>query len=478
MQYSMQKKRNLDQPISFHKQAGISSLLFIVLVGLSLTVLTVGYMSSMRNLQSSATTAHAQTQAQMKAMMGYQALADFLKGQSIENVQKIKDGTIEGGGQIIHYERVVCPSGSAASLYCFDIKGVSGGASAIIRSNFNIIDELETKSQSGSVFAGGLRVNKLEDLSAKGITLEVAGGIINKNNNHVYGQSELSTAGITVIPYKPKDFIKPEDARKDANYIFYLEDNVAKCAINNIFDSTTIPNKRIEIETELGNAGSTPCPSSVTYNGSVWTVDGSSGNLAGMLWFEGDVVVNLSKDINFKNTVISTQKIKTELLDEKKDSLYEAFAPHHFILTADTTTLKNERLHQICPDNYPLQYCESKGILKSTALMQQMPAIMANILFLAQTIELSAGKEKQHNIVANYYGNIIANGAAGGTGSASGKFTGTGVLNIRGNLMVVGEADMTNMLGDFSMKLSNADSAGNYIPVYKKVITIGGIRYM
>ena len=79
MQYSMQKKRNLDQPISFHKQAGISSLLFIVLVGLSLTVLTVGYMSSMRNLQSSATTAHAQTQAQMKAMMGYQALADFLK---------------------------------------------------------------------------------------------------------------------------------------------------------------------------------------------------------------------------------------------------------------------------------------------------------------------------------------------------------------------------------------------------------------
>lgn len=47
----------------FSAQAGVSSLLFIVLVGLSLTVLTVGYMSSMRNLQSSATTAHAQTQA-------------------------------------------------------------------------------------------------------------------------------------------------------------------------------------------------------------------------------------------------------------------------------------------------------------------------------------------------------------------------------------------------------------------------------
>lgn len=474
MQNVIDMKRNISNSISFIKQAGVSSLLFIVLVGLSLTVLTVGYMSTMRNLQSSATTTHAQTQAQMQAMIGYHALTKYLKKESLTNIAKIESGTVSGGSELIQFTKVPC----GAEQYCFDLVGKSGGASAILRVNFNIIDKLEAKSQSGSVFAGGLRVNKLEDLSARGITLEVAGGIINKNNNHVYGQSELSTAGITVIPYKPKDFIKPEDARKVANYIFYLKDNVAKCAINNIFDSTATPNKRIEIETELGNVGSASCPSGVTYNSSVWTVDGSSGNLVGMLWFEGDVVVNLSKDINFKNTVISTQKIKTELLNEKKDSLYEAYAPHHFILTAGTTTQKNARLSQICPDNYPLQYCESKGILKSTALMQEMPAVMANILFLAQAIELSAGKEKQHNIVANYYGNIMANGAAGGTGSASGKFTGTGVLNIRGNLMVVGEADMTNMLGDFSMKLSSADASGNYVPTYTKTFTSGGIRYM
>ncbi|MDO5543919.1 MAG: hypothetical protein Q4F77_11525 [Acinetobacter sp.] len=474
MQSLIDIKRNMQKNISFIKQAGVSSLLFIVLVGLSLTVLTVGYMSTMRNLQSSATTTHAQTQAQMQAMIGYHALTKYLKKESLTNIAKIESGVVSGGTEPVKFTKVTC----GADQYCFDLVGKSGGASAILRVNYNIVDKLEAKSQSGSVFAGGLRVNKLEDLSAKGITLEVSGGIINKNNNHVYGESELGTAGITVIPYQPKDFIKPEDARKDANYIFYLKNNVAKCAINNIFDSATTPNKRIEIETELGNVGSASCPSNVTYSGSVWIVNGASAGLVGVLWFDGNVVVNLSKDTNFKNTVVATQKIETELLNETKDSLYEAYAPHHFVLTANTTTLKAERLAQICPESYPLQYCVAKGVLKSTTLMQEMPAVMANILFLAQTIELSAGKEKQHNIVANYYGNIMANGASGGTGGASGKFTGTGVLNIRGNLMVVGEADMTNMLGDFSMKLSSADASGNYVPAYTKTFAAGGIRYM
>lgn len=62
MQNVIEIKRNIQNRVSFIKQAGVSSLLFIVLVGLSLTVLTVGYMSTMRNLQSSATTTHAQTQ--------------------------------------------------------------------------------------------------------------------------------------------------------------------------------------------------------------------------------------------------------------------------------------------------------------------------------------------------------------------------------------------------------------------------------
>ncbi len=423
------------------KQKGFSSLLFIVLVGLSLTVLTVGYMSSMRNLQSSATTAHAQTQAQMQAMIGYQALSKFLKDQAdtnFANIAKIETGTI------------------------------SGGTTSILRSQFVITEELESKSQTGSVFAGGLRVNKLEDLSASGVTLEVSGGIINKNNNQTYDASALSNAGITVVAYTPKSFIRPEDLRKDANYIFTLENGNAKCMKNNFFDATE--NKQITAETVI------TCPVAVTRQSDSWVVTANS-EITGVLWFDGNVTVNLSKTTDFINTVISTQKIKTELLDESKDAVYNAFAPHHYYITA-TDEQKTTRAQKICPTNYPLQYCQAAGQLKSDTLIAQSPATISNILFLSQSLELAAGKEKQHNIVVNYYGNLIANGTSGGTGSPSGKFTGTGVLNIRGNVMVVGEADMTEMLGDFSMKLTNAQAAGNVIPFYKKTFGIGGIRYM
>ena len=448
----------------FAKQAGFSSLLFIVMVGLSLTVLTVGYMSSMRNLQSSATTAHAQTQAQMQAMIGYQALGEFLKDQSLTNIEKIGTGTVSGGTTPIKFKKVTC----GTNQYCFDIVGKSGGATSILRSQFIIIDELESKSQMGSVFAGGLRVNKLEDLSAAGVTLEVAGGIINKNDNKIYDTTALNSAGITVIPYTPKSFIRPEDLRKDANYIFTLENGYAKCMKNNFFDATE--NKEIKTATVI------TCPLAVIRESGSWVVNGDS-EITGVLWFDGDVLVKLSKTKDFINTIISTKKIKTELLDESKDATYNAYAPHHYYITG-TAEQKAARVLRICPASYPLQYCEAVGELKSDALMAQSPATIANILFLSQSLELAAGKEKQHNIVVNYYGNLIANGASGGTGSPSGKFTGTGVLNIRGNVMVVGEADMTEMLGDFSMKLTNAQAAGNVVPFYKKVFSIGGIRYM
>lgn len=447
------------------KQKGFSSLLFIVLVGLSLTVLTVGYMSSMRNLQSSAMTAHAQTQAQMRAMIGYQALSKFLKEQAdttFANVAKIENGSISDGTTPIQFKKVYC----GTNQYCFDITGKSGGATSILRSQFVITEELESKSQTGSVFAGGLRVNKLEDLSASGVTLEVSGGIINKNNNQTYDASALSNAGITVVAYTPKSFVRPEDLRKDANYIFTLENGNAKCMKNNFFDTTE--NKQIKVEKAI------TCPMAVTRQSDSWIVTANS-EITGVLWFDGNVIVNLSKKTDFINTVISTQKIKTELLDESQDAIYNAYAPHHYYITA-TEEQKTARAQKICSTNYPLQYCQAAGQLKSDSLMAQSPATISNILFLSQSLELAAGKEKQHNIVVNYYGNLIANGTSGGTGSPSGKFTGTGVLNIRGNVMVVGEADMTEMLGDFSMKLTNAQAAGNVIPFYKKTFGIGGIR--
>src|SRR5690606_28151383 len=458
-----------------NQQKGVSTLLFTVLVGMSLTALSVGYISSLKTVQNSATTLHAQTQAQMQSMVGLNALNKFLSEQPLSNIQQIKSGNIKTTGvETIKFEMV----SSNAGNFVFDITGQSGGASSILRAQYTLIDEVDAVSQSGSIFAGGLRVNKLEDLSANGVTLEVSGGIINKNNNHTYSSSELLGVGITVVPYQPKSFIKPEDVRNDANYIFYSEDGIKKCAKNNLVDTSTIPETKITKETYVGVLGMSACPVGVKFENNNWVFDGATNYPVGIYWFDSNVIVNLPKNNDtrtnsFTSTIIAMGKIKSELLDQKKDSLYEAYAPHHYVINASLAD-KSMRTNKICSVVYPSQYCDGKGSLKATSLMQEVPALYSNILFLANTIELSAGKEKQHNIVANYYGNIIANGVSGGTGGASGKFTGTGVLNVRGNIMVVGEADMTNMLGDFSMKLSNSDDAGNYVPIYKKEIKMKG----
>lgn len=176
MQYTIDMKRDMGNKISFMKQAGVSSLLFIVLVGLSLTVLTVGYMSSMRNLQSSATTTHAQTQAQMQAMIGYHALTKYLKKESLTNIAKIETGTVSGGSEDINFTKVAC----GTNQYCFDITGKSGGASAILSAQYTITNELTTEQLKGSVFEGGLKVRTLDNLTASDVTLEVGGGTISE----------------------------------------------------------------------------------------------------------------------------------------------------------------------------------------------------------------------------------------------------------------------------------------------------------
>ena len=231
MQSLIDMKRNMQKNISFIKQAGVSSLLLIVLVGLSLTVLTVGYMSTMRNLQSSATTTHAQTQAQMQAMIGYHALTKYLKKESLTNIAKIESGTVSGGSELIQFTKVAC----GTDQYCFDLVGKSGGASAILRANYNITSELSKEQLKGSVFEGGLQVNKLESLIADGVTLEVGGGNILQQSGTPWSSKEISEAGITLKPFSQRDFLNPTDVRKDANYIFYTDgNNIPQCRINNL----------------------------------------------------------------------------------------------------------------------------------------------------------------------------------------------------------------------------------------------------
>ena len=124
------KKINRGQP-----QSGITSLLFILLVGMTLTVATIGYIASMKTMQSSAITTHAQTQAQMQTMIGYQALSEFLKSSNMDmaKITATETGTVTSTtGQVINYKKSAsCPTGTGN--YCFDIIGESGGAKAILR---------------------------------------------------------------------------------------------------------------------------------------------------------------------------------------------------------------------------------------------------------------------------------------------------------------------------------------------------------
>ena len=74
------------------------------------------------------------------------------------------------------------------------------------------------------------------------------------------------------------------------------------------------------------------------------------------------------------------------------------------------------------------------------------------------------------------YGNIIGSGGAGGTGASSGKFTGNGTIDIKGNLSFTGEG-LTETNGTVNVKLNRGDSSGNVTPS-KKVMTLSGLRYM
>ncbi|MEW9149542.1 hypothetical protein AB2762_01695 [Acinetobacter indicus] len=469
MQNVMDMKRNKPDIISFIKQAGVSSLLFIVLVGLSLTVLTVGYMSTMRNLQSSATTTHAQTQAQMQAMIGYHAFSKYLNQLSKEDnglrlIDQLCNGEIEESNPEtqIKFERVgACNNPVLKDQYKFDIIGKSGGASAILRANFNLLEELKTGQQTGSIFAGGLTVGKLDGnqahLIADGVTLEVKDGEIYGQNDKPY--TELGT--ITVKEYVSRNFVKPEDFKDNSNYIFTVDENGDKfCELANLKNSPT----KVQ----------TTCPDdtyvSFDKSSKTWTLSGKVAE-TGAFWFDGNVILELDKDKVFISTVIATDNITTILKNHHQNQKYYAFAPYHYYLQ----TLEAARLNEICPENYPLQYCSGKGQLKYVTL-DELYSTIANILFLSQTLTLEGGKSQQ-NVDVQYHGNMIANTGVN-QNSASAKFNATGVINIYGNLMLVGEADNTHMQGNFSLKLNNADTKGNYIPVYEKVFTIGGIRYM
>lgn len=488
MQYSMKNKRDMGKLVSFNKQAGISTLLFIVLVGLSLTVLTVGYMSSMRNLQSSAITAHAQTQAQMKAMMGYHALSEFVLNQPQGYLNKITSGDIRNGSTITssYVKSSSCPASTVLSEvhYCFDITGQSGGASAIIRAMYAYQKQIQQNTVAGTIFAGGLVVGgnaKFVGETGEDVTIFVGG----TNAGKVVDTSgkTVTLTGITVQAYtNPIEVADATTLKNHANYLFTKNSaGSMECYKNNLHISGTAITTPIKIT----------CPTGISFETGTWSFNSSAANLAGIVWFEGNVIIQLKKTpSDMVNTVLATGSVTTDLGKGNTEGTYNAYAPMHYLLMANDSNIKT-RLNKVCPvDNYPVQYCQSYDATER-ALITSMeyfktnkdkflknanlfPANLSNILFLTDT-EFAIDAANKTTI--NLYGNIVGTKGAGGTGKASGKITGTGDINVKGNLVVTGDLT-TEVQGNMTVTLGRSNTDGNNIPVLIYSTKSKSIRYM
>lgn len=475
------KKINRGQP-----QSGITSLLFILLVGMTLTVATIGYMASMKTMQSSAVTTHAQTQAQMQTMIGYQALSEFLKSSNMDmaKITATETGTVTSTtGQVINYKKSAsCPTGTGN--YCFDIIGESGGAKAILRALFKVTSSVSSSTATGSVFAGGLVVGGNASFkAATGQTVGISTGGTNAGIvTDTAGKTvDLSIGGITVTSFTGNiDIPSANDMRPFANWIFTKNSvGAAVCYKNNLSSSGT----NITTETLI------TCPSGVTLSSGTWTFDSSVANLAGIVWFDGNVSLSLHETPNdFVNSVITTGSVTTNLIDTQ--AVFNSYASNHYLLTNVTDANIKARLLKVCPaDNYPTQYCEpynaaNRALITSLAYFKTNkltyikdtsthPASLSNILFSTDT---GFAMDAANKTTVNFYGNLIGSKAAGGTGMASGRITGTGDINISGNIVVTGNF-VTEMQGNMDVVLGNADAAGNSIPTTVKSVTPASISY-
>lgn len=490
------------------RQSGITSLLFILLVGMTLTVATIGYVASVKTMQSSAVTTHAQTQAQMQTMVGYQALSEFLKSSNMDmaKIAATTTGTVTSTtGTVINYNKSPsCPSGMGN--YCFDIIGESGGAKAILRALFKVTDTVTTSTVTGSIFASGLKVFGSAEFS----------GIVGDNVSIAVGGANAGTItgggtvrNITVTTYLGG--INIPDAmslKSDANYIFEKSPaGAAICSKINLSGTSNITTKT-----------SITCPSGVSLSRGVWTFDSSAAQLAGITWFDGDVNLTMKKkndqiasnaytrNDDIINTIIATGTIKSvQPNGNQHGAEFHAYAPYHYLLEANDANIL-ARLNKVCPaNNYPTQYCKphdailrdnlstaGKPVGYSTMAyfnanksqfikdMDSYPANLANILLLTDTgFEFNSSPRAPMFL----YGNMIGSRGAGGTGSASGKFVGNANINVFGNILVTGDQttdmtqDPTQMGGNVNVTLGKAKGGGNTIPTSVKSVTPASISY-
>lgn len=163
------------------RQRGIAAILLVLLTGLSATVIALGTMSYVRGSQRSQQTVHAQTQSEINAWVGMQALTGYLNNNlgntavDFNNLGNLTfSNTTTGTNAATARKAASCPASSGGNSYvCFDVTGTSANSNTTLEVAYhftqtNGIPTISTPivfNGSLSVTGGGMNAVGAGDLS-------------------------------------------------------------------------------------------------------------------------------------------------------------------------------------------------------------------------------------------------------------------------------------------------------------------------
>jgi hypothetical protein len=148
------------------RQRGIASVLFMLLSGLSLGAMVFGAIYYVRGLQSQSVTVHAQTQAQLKAWSGVEALRQHLYQLGATEAAKLSVNQVVTFSALSGISATVVDVLAADSVNCsggtrvgFNITGSSGGANSLLAATFCAKGNGGTSGSAGKIPAINIKGN-------------------------------------------------------------------------------------------------------------------------------------------------------------------------------------------------------------------------------------------------------------------------------------------------------------------------------
>ncbi|MFY7863819.1 hypothetical protein [Roseateles sp.] len=194
-----------------YRQRGISSVLFMLLSGLSLGAMVFGAIYYVRGLQSQSITVHALTQAQLKAWSGVEAVRQYLFQLGAAEAAKLSPNQAVSFAGVSGIAASVVDVTASDTTYCgggtrvgFNITGSSGGANALLAATFCAKGNGGTPGGGGKPPAVNIKGNldlggKLDVLGDADTKVVVDGKVTGSGSlsgiNDLYATGDISLGG-------------------------------------------------------------------------------------------------------------------------------------------------------------------------------------------------------------------------------------------------------------------------------------------